>query len=176
MYSKYNILEKEIQLISENSWWEKTKIQWSLKEKYEFEIKMPRIHLFRMTIVVEDMEDEDCNFSASDLCEILLEDFIEHIRSKNSMEQLHQILESKKHYINDELAEIEETNKYGTVSVKIERKIVRRAEVFFADMEHSFPNHGYTVEKLINILTCDYMSHYVIDPGSKLKYLKKWYV
>uniref|UniRef100_UPI00037A230B hypothetical protein n=1 Tax=Streptococcus sobrinus TaxID=1310 RepID=UPI00037A230B len=88
MYSKYDVMTKEIQLMSTLNWWERTKIEWSLKDKYNFEVKMLKIYLFRMSIILEDMAEEDCDCSASDLAEILIEDFLEHIRSKNSMEQL----------------------------------------------------------------------------------------
>ncbi|MEB9942384.1 hypothetical protein P4K75_29975, partial [Bacillus cereus] len=60
MYSKYDVMTKEIQLMSVNSWWKKTKIEWSLKEKYKFEVKMLKIYLFRMSIIIEDMEEENC--------------------------------------------------------------------------------------------------------------------
>lgn len=176
MYSKYDVMMKEIQLMSVKNWWEKTKLEWSLKEKYAFEVTMPRIDLFRMSIIIEDMEEENCAFTASDLAIILTEDFLEHIRSKNSMEQLYQILESKKAYIDDTISlNGESGNTYGSVTIKLDRKLVRRAEVFFADMEHSFPCHGYTVEKLLHILLCDYMKHYIVEPSKNLKYLKKWY-
>lgn len=173
MYSKYDVMTKEIQLMSELNWWERTKIQLSLKDKYSFEVKMLKIYLFRMNIIIEDMEEEDCECTASDLAEILIEDFLDHIRSKNSMEQLYQILESKKHYVEQELHFDENDERYGSIKVKIDRKTLRRVEVFFSDMAHSFPTHGYTADKLINILMCDYMKHYAQDPGKKLSLLKR---
>jgi len=173
MYSKYDIMTKEIQLMSVKNWWEKAKIEWSLKEKYKFEVKMLKIYLFRMSIIIEDMEEENCECDASDLAEILVEDFLEHIRSKNSMEQLFQILESKKHYTEHELEFNEDDERYGTITVKIDRKTLRRIEVFFSDMANLFPTHGYTADKLINILMCDYMKYYAEEPGKKLSLLKR---
>ncbi|MEB4816536.1 hypothetical protein [Bacillus thuringiensis] len=173
MYSKYDVMTKEIQLMSANSWWERTKIEWTLKEKYRFEVKMLKIYLFRMNIIIEDMEEEDYECNASDLAEILVEDFLEHIRSKNSMEQLYQILESKKHYTDFDLEFNENDDRYGTLSVKIDRRTLRRIEVFFSDMAHTFPTHGYTADKLINILMCDYMKFYAEEPGKKLSLLKR---
>ncbi|MFD0769258.1 hypothetical protein ACFQZ1_10265 [Bacillus sp. CGMCC 1.60114] len=173
MYSKYDVMTKEIQLMSELSWWEKIKIEWRLKDKYSFEIKMLKIYLFRMNIILEDLEEEDCDCTASDLAEILIEDFLEHIRSKNSMEQLYQILESKKHYVEQDLHFSEDNERYASISVKIDRKTLRRVEVFFSDMSHSFTTHGYTADKLISILMCDYMKHYAEEPGQKLSLLKR---
>ncbi|MED1473987.1 hypothetical protein P4U57_06130 [Bacillus pseudomycoides] len=126
-----------------------------------------------MSIIIEDMEEENCECDASDLAEILVEDFLEHIRSKNSMEQLFQILESKKHYTEHELEFNEDDERYGTITVKIDRKTLRRIEVFFSDMANLFPTHGYTADKLINILMCDYMKYYAEEPGKKLSLLKR---
>ncbi|MEB9863104.1 hypothetical protein P4Z44_32930, partial [Bacillus thuringiensis] len=66
MYSKYDVMTKEIQLMSASNWWERTKIEWKLKEKYRFEVKMLKIYLFRMNIIIEDMEEEDYECNASD--------------------------------------------------------------------------------------------------------------
>ncbi|EJR93377.1 hypothetical protein IKE_05869 [Bacillus cereus VD196] len=173
MYSKYDVMHKELQLMSATTWWERAKIEWTLKDKYRFEIKMLKIYLFRMKIIIEDMEEDDYECNASDLAEILVEDFLEHIRSKNSMEQLYQILENKKHFADIELKFDENEERYGTIAVKIDRKTLRRIEVFFSDMAHTFPLHGYTADRLINILMCDYMKYYAEEPGQKLSLLKR---
>lgn len=172
MYSKYDVMTKEIQLMSALKFWERMKIQMSLKEKYTFEVKMLKIYLFRMSIVIEDMEEENYECTSSDLAEILIEDFLEHIRSKNSMEQLYQILESKRYHVEDNFL-YDDEDKFSTIHIQIDRRTLRRIEVFFSDMAHSFPTHGYTAEKLINILMCDYMKYYALEPAKRLTLLKR---
>lgn len=173
MYSKYGVMTKEIKLMNALKWWERMKLQMILKEKYTFEVKMLKAYLFRLSIIIEDMEEESYECTTSDLAEILIEDFLEHIRSKNSMEQLYQILEGKKYHVEEDLLHDDDEGKYGLINVQIDRRTLRRIEVFFSDMAYSYPTHGYTAEKLINILMCDYMKYYAFEPGKRLTLLKR---
>lgn len=167
MYSSYDLITQELGKFEDKGILDKVLQTITKQNNFTFKVPLAKKRLFRLSVLVEDLQEMGYEFSPNDLVRLLLKDFIHEIRLKNSMEQLHSILET--------ISSRGQIGEVGYISVKLDRKLVLRSEVFLDDMENSFPLHGFTVERLLEFLLSDFMREYVKEPSLKIEEILKHY-
>jgi len=138
----------------------------------------PNDVLFRARNLCEDVTLTTTDrYRIDDLMQLLLDDIVDHVRRTQDVKGLHQLfLDRDKSTINVRLKyynnESEETvplypiikpkkeDDFEMVFIRLNRDDILRMEVLFSDMSTVFPNHHFTVERILEILLIDFIEKY----------------
>ncbi len=146
---------------------------------------VPRDIYFRAQVLCEDVYDLTENrFKLRDLVEMLWEDFIDYVRRKQDIKATYQLLlEYDQGTPNVRLKKYDEKNieevplypvrkpPVDEVEVfysKMKRKDALRGEVMLSDIAQVFPNHHFTLERVLEILLIDFIVKYSKGEAQKI--------
>jgi hypothetical protein len=139
---------------------------------------LPRDIYFRAQVLCEDVyELTENRFNLGHLVEILWEDFIDYVREKQDIKAIYQLLlEYDQGTPNVRLKKYDEKNieevplypvrkppvddEVEVFYSKMKRKDALRGEVMLSDIAQVFPNHHFTLERVLEILLIDFIVKY----------------
>lgn len=134
-------------------------------KRLTFNIDVPNDLFFRAEILCDDivqMSESNKGYSQQELAEQIFYDFIEEIRKNDgnvgSIYTRLNVRQQELPLVNDH--PLRPAQSCTKLQVKIQKAEVLRAEVLLADLAQFEPNHGLTVEKLIEIVYLDFLLEY----------------
>lgn len=130
-------------------------------------IKVPANKYIRARCFCDDVSEiQGFKFRHEQLLKILVHDFLYFVRKCNDPESIYNMLRLKDSTIvisdNDEENELDmDDPDYAAVfSCVMARKDALRGEYILSDLSKVYPDHDYTLERVIQILYCDFIDEY----------------
>lgn len=172
-YSNSNLLEKELTPRSRNSFFGRMLYGIDKAKTITVSLLVPMDIFVRAQVLCEDIEDmSNMEFTQADLIDILYMDFLTYVQENpdhqkifNMLVQLERssgkdlgIVRSKEGSIYEVIHEYRDKN-MEELKVKFRGKFILRGEILLADLEHVFPNHGFMVENVLELLYCDFINN-----------------
>ncbi|WP_428909451.1 hypothetical protein [Niallia sp. Krafla_26] len=172
-YSEANLLKDELDFIPANSdVFSKFLYKLNKKTMVYLKINLPVSLYLRAEIFCEDIEElSEMEFTQTDLINILYNDFLLYAKKNPDPHKIYDLLlsldQDKK-----QLKLVQESESVFTtlrkseyqnmqpLQIKMRRKEALRGEVLLADIEEVVPDHGYTLEKLFELLYCDFVEKF----------------
>ncbi|WP_273848306.1 hypothetical protein [Halalkalibacter alkalisediminis] len=152
----------------------------------ELRLMVPRDIYFRAQVLCEDVyELTENRFKLGNLVEMLWEDFLDYVRRKQDIKATYQLLlEYDQGTPNVRLKKYDEKNieevplypvrkpsiddEVEVFYSKMKRKDALRGEVMLSDIAQLFPNHHFTLERVLEILLIDFIVKYSKGEAQKI--------
>uniref|UniRef100_A0A1S2MFX2 Uncharacterized protein n=2 Tax=Anaerobacillus isosaccharinicus TaxID=1532552 RepID=A0A1S2MFX2_9BACI len=182
-YSKKNLLQKSTDM----------KTTWLNIINYSsvfLDLTIPKSTYFRMKILCEDISELSGSiFPQQKMLDLLWYDFINQIkrvpnfnliydmlleRETKTMVTTREVIQERKNtftfFENEQLVvqKAIKTNESMNFTYRINRKQALRGEVFVADMSQVQPNHHITLERVLEIIYCDFIEKYKQGDAEKI--------
>jgi hypothetical protein len=192
-YSKHRLIQQEIGMISNTgrNWMDRLLCSLQKSFKVNYKIAVPASTYLRMEVFCEDVSSlSEVNFNKRDLLSLLYDDFIIYVRKTDDIETIYtQLMMKYQIYtqrvptlkpskVKDErfrsylyTDELKENRNLIEIVVSFERKSALRGEIVLADMDEQFPDHPFTLEKILEMLLFDFIEEY--RQGNHKEVLKK---
>lgn len=129
---------------------------------------------------IMDLAEDEANFTQEDLIDLLYYDFLHYAKKNPNPKAIHSLLvtlhrNSGKvmNLVNKDGGSVynvihrENKQHMQTVRLTCKRKLALRGEVLLADMEEVFPNHGFTLEDVLEYLYCDFINKFRTGDNSE---------
>ncbi|MGM0890477.1 MAG: hypothetical protein ACQEW5_26935 [Bacillota bacterium] len=169
-YSQANLIDEELSLIRSNNFIGKMLHKMNKTSVILLSIQVPLNSYLRAEIFCEDIQDlSEMPFSQNDLMKLLYEDFLYFAKINPDPKKMFKLLstlerESGKDAILEKqtdsifkLIHKDQHQELETLELRMRRKYALRGEVLLADLEEHHPNHGYTIERVIELLYMDFI-------------------
>lgn len=164
-YSQYGLINKGLMELNEQGIMNRMLNILISDKRLTFQIYVPNDFFFRAEVLCDDivqMCEKNRGYSQSDLAEHVFLDFIDEVRKHDgnvgSILTRLNVRKQELPMVNDN--PLVPTHSRTPVTVKVEKADILRAEVLLADLAQFEPNHGLSVEKLIEIVYLDFMLEY----------------
>lgn len=171
MYSQANLLDDELSFVhSKEGIIGKFLYKMNKNTPVIFSFQVPKNLYLRAEILCEDIEElSEMPFTQSTLIHLLYNDFLFHCKrnpdprshfnllcnlEKTSGKQTHLQKENDHTF---KLVYQETHQEMKKIQIQIKRKIALRGEVLLADMEEVQPQHGFTLERIFELLYVDFI-------------------
>lgn len=148
-----------------------------------FELSVPRSSYFRMKVLCEDINELSGElFTQQKMLDILWRDFINQVKKVPNFKTVYDLLmerETKMTVVTTEMIQVQKntftffeseqlvpTNKRvkkndsSIFNYRMNRKQALRGEVLLADIAEIYPNHHFTLERVLEIIYCDFIEKY----------------
>ncbi|WNF36382.1 hypothetical protein RJD24_18465 [Bacillaceae bacterium IKA-2] len=169
-YSKQNLLQKSIEM--KTTWLNIVNLS-----SVVIEFNVPRSTYFRMKVLCEDIHELSGQmFTQQKMIEILWRDFIEVVKMTPNPETIYNLLIERsgtKKVVKEEILqevntfsffektyEVKPQTNSNVIHYRMNRKQALRGEVMLADMAEVKPRHELTLEKVLEIIYCDFIEKY----------------
>jgi len=169
-YSKNNLLQKSIEM--KTTWLNIVNLTGAV-----LELNIPDNTYFRMKILCEDISELSGSiFNQQKMIELLWSQFIDQVKRVPNFEMVHDMLIEREDIRMSVKNEIKQNNNTFTffetthnvafktnkkvVHYRMNRKQVLRGEIMLADMSVVKPDHQLTLERVLEIIYCDFIEKY----------------
>jgi hypothetical protein len=154
----------------------------------ELRLMLPRDIYFRAQVLCEDVyELTEERFKLGHLVEMLWEDFIDYVREKQDIKNTYKLLlEYDQGTPNVRVKKYDDKNvdevplypvrkkpiddEIETVYCRMKRKDALRGEVMLSDIAQIFPQHPFTLERVLEILLIDFIVKYSKGESQEIVY------
>ena len=142
----------------------------------ELTIRVPMSVYLRAQIFCEDIEtlaESDKSFDQVDLIELLYNDFLKFAMRNPNPKALYDMLLTLERNSATELGirrkketsvftviHAEKKENIEEMKVIFRRKLILRGEILLSDLSGAFPDHGFTVENVLEYLYCDFINKF----------------
>lgn len=163
-YSQYDLLGEEEELLEDRGFFLRL-ITSVRSNRLKFEVRVPNDLFIRAEVLCDDiiqLRESDKQYTQSELIEHLFTDFLEMVRKHDSnVGAIYNRLRVRK----QELPTVKDnplfpSKSFTTVTTKIHRDDVLRAEVLLKDLSYFEPRHKLDVEEVIEIVYLDFLLEY----------------
>jgi len=172
-YSSANLLEDELSSIGVSDFLNKLLYKLNKNSSVLLNINIPLNLYLRVEIFCEDIQDlSEIAFNQNDLMNLLYEDFLLFAKKNPNPKAVFKLLTSLDHVGGKEcslepqgesifkLVHIEQRQSMQKLQIKMKRKLALRGEVLLADIEEVQPEHGYTLERVLELLYIDFIDKF----------------
>lgn len=164
-YSQYDLIKEELQTLENKGFFHRIFYSILKEKRYKFTLSVPNDLYSRAEILCDDilqMRNDDKVYTQGQLAEHVFLDFLEEVRIHDSnVGAIYTRLDVRKKQIPIiENAPLLHTKSNTTAIIAINREDVLRAEWLLKDLSHFRPNHGITVEHLIELVYIDFLFEY----------------
>ncbi|MCT8138669.1 hypothetical protein H1D32_13495 [Anaerobacillus sp. CMMVII] len=157
------------------------------------DLNVPRSHYFRMKVLCEDISElSGALFTQQKMIELLWNDFINQVKKVPNFEMVYSLLlerETKMIVTTKEVLLEERKNSFAffetekvipvrklkkneiisaTFQYRMNRKQALRGEVMLADIAEIHPDHHFTLERVLEIIYCDFIEKYKQGESEKV--------
>ena len=161
-YSQWNVLEDEIEGESSSGLlgklWHKTKQSGSLL----LDIYLPVPVYIRGKAFCEDIQElSEMEFTQASLINLLYNDWLLFAKRTNNLMALYDLLTSLEPHdksVKSAFLAGEGGTPRKRLHVQIKRRHLLRGELLLADLEGKVPKHGYTIERIFELLYMNFMN------------------
>lgn len=173
-YSAANLIDEELNLIGASDFVSKMVYKMTKSSTISLKIEVPLSLYLRAEVLCEDiMELSDLPFCQKDLMNLLYNDFLLHAKKKPEPMAIFNLLNQLEKEIGraSTLQQQAGTNTFNRIQRKkpeqmkflncsMRRKFVLRGEVMLADMEEVQEGHGFTLERVLELLYMDFIEKF----------------
>ena len=172
-YSQANLLEEELSLMKSFDFFGRLLYKMNKSSTVLLSIDVPLSLYLRTEVFCEDIQDlSNMPFVQNDLMNLLYNDFLLFAKKNPNPMALFRMLTSlevqagkdakleRKGTTVFKLIHTEKQQDMKTLNLRMRRKFALRGEVMLADMEEVEPNHGYTLEKVFELLYIDFIDKF----------------
>lgn len=173
IYSQANLLKDELSFIQANDFLGRLLYKLNKASKVLLMIDIPVNLYLRAEVFCEDIQDmSEMPFSQNHLVSILYEDFLRYAKKNPQPFAIFKMLTS----IDQQAGKDSQLQQQGatvfklihkdaqqethTVNISMRRAFALRGEVLLADMEEVQPGHGYTLERVLELLYIDFIDKF----------------
>lgn len=176
-FSEKNLISQEIR---QKGFFE----QLLTSQKVTLSLMLPRDIFFRAEILCQDITDLDEHpFKVDDLMDLLWMDFLDHARKYQNIKKTYQLLIEYdqgtpnvrlKKYYEDQSREIplypvrKKSDDVEHYYCRMKRKAALRGEVMLQDMAQVYPDHPFSLERVLEILIIDFIMKYRKGEAAKI--------
>jgi hypothetical protein len=164
-YSQYKLLNRNLLELEETGLFNRIFNALITDKRLTFKISVPNDLYLRAEVLCDDvlqMRINDKEYTQAELVQHIFLDFLDEVRKHDSnVGAIHTRLNVRQQQlplVND--MPIIPSRSKTSFHMKIDRRDVLRAEVLLQDLSYFVPNHGLTVEKLIEIVYLDFLLEY----------------
>jgi hypothetical protein len=171
-YSRADLLKDELSLVGSNDFLGRLAQMINKTSTVLLTIKVPKNLYFRAEILCEDIEElSGYSFIQNDLMNLLYNDFLLYAKKRPDPRAIFDLLNSLEQSAKGtqlqqngekvfKLVELDTKQEKITMELRMRRKVALRGEVILADMEEVQPNHGYTLERIFELLYIDFIDKF----------------
>ncbi|MGM0890564.1 MAG: hypothetical protein ACQEW5_27430 [Bacillota bacterium] len=172
-YSQANLIDEELSLIGSSNFIGKLLHKVNKSSTVILTIDVPLNLFLRAEVFCEDIQDlSDMHFEQNDLMNLLYNDFLLFAKKNPDSKALFRLLTSLEQHAGKnsrlqkygkstfKLIHIDKNQEMKTLNLRMRRKFALRGEVLLADMEEVQPDHGYTLEKVFELLYIDFIDKF----------------
>lgn len=160
-YSQWNVLEDELEGEASQNFlgklWHKTKQSSSLL----LDIYLPVPVYVRGKAFCEDIQElSEMEFTQASLINLLYHDWLLFAKRTNNLMALYNLLtslEPKEKVKKNAFYTVEKENTMKRLHVLVKRRQLLRGEMLLSDLEGKVPKHGYTIERVFELLYRNFM-------------------
>jgi hypothetical protein len=172
-YSRADLLKEELALIGSSDFLGRFLQKVNKTSSVLFTIEIPLNLFLRAEVFCEDIQDlADMPFVQNDLINLLYNDFLTYAKKNPDPHALFRLLTS----LDQQAGKDARLEKQGgsvfklihkdvhqemkILQLRMRRKFALRGEVLLADMEEFQPGHGYTLERVFELLYIDFIDKF----------------
>ncbi|MEJ9232588.1 hypothetical protein LAV79_24690 [Peribacillus butanolivorans] len=183
-YSKANLIDEELSLIGSTNFIGKMLHKMNKSSMILLSIEVPLNSYLRTEVFCEDIQDiTETPFDQRDLLTLLYEDFLYEAKINPDLKKVFKVLTRLEHESGKtavlekktdsifKLIHKEQHKELKSLDVRMRRKYALRGEIILADMEDPHPNHGYTIERVLELLYMDFIDDF--RKGDNTEVIKK---
>lgn len=169
-YSQANLINEELSLIGSTNFIGKMLHKMNKSSMILLSIEVPLNSYLRAEIFCEDIQDiSEMPFDQKTLLMLLFEDFLYEAKINPDLKKIFKVLtrlenECGKTAVLErktdsifKLIHKEEHEELQPLHIRMRRKYALRGEIILADMEETHPNHGFTIERVLELLYMDFI-------------------
>jgi hypothetical protein len=172
-YSRADLLKEELALIGSSDFFGRFLQKVNKTSSVLFTIEIPLNLFLRAEVFCEDIQDlAEMPFVQNDLINLLYNDFLTYAKKNPDPHALFRLLTS----LDQQAGKDARLEKQGgsvfklihkdvhqemkILQLRMRRKFALRGEVLLADMEEFQPGHGYTLERVFELLYIDFIDKF----------------
>jgi hypothetical protein len=172
-YSQVDLLKEELSIIGSSDFFGRFLQKVNKTSSVLLMIDVPKNLFLRAEVFCEDIQDlSEMPFSQNDLINLLYNDFLTYAKKNPNPRALFRMLTSLDQQAGKDthLAKQGESvfklihkdvrQEMKTLQLRMRRKFALRGEVLLADMEEVQPQHGYTLERVFELLYVDFIDKF----------------
>ncbi|WP_019156853.1 hypothetical protein [Robertmurraya massiliosenegalensis] len=180
-FSRHNLIQSELQSLSlknPNNWFERLFYKLYKNTDVDYILSVPTSTYLRAEAFCEDVRElSEIYFDQSDLLSLLYDGFLHDVRQMDDVQKTYsflmmtydmysqkvpvKILANSDERFHSYFMAAEENNLASVqLEVSFTRKKALRGEILLADMDESFPEHPFTLEKILEMLLYDFIEEY----------------
>lgn len=181
--SRYKLIEEELDYIQSKPTTLIDKFLWGVTRRgmIEYNISLPVSIYLRLQVFCEDIEElSEYVFTPQDLIDALYDDFLYFSKKVADIDKIYNQLMLQKEIIenaypstnefaaNDKRLIIKNNEivssirnvapSFVTIKIGIKRKKALRGEIVLADMEEQYPDHPFSLERIVCIMIIDFIN------------------
>lgn len=183
-YSQANLINEELSLIGSTNFIGKMLHKMNKSSMILLSIEVPLNSYLRAEVFCEDIQDiTETSFDQRDLLTLLYEDFLYEAKINPDLKKIFKVLTRLEHESGKtavlekktdsifKLIHKEQHEELKSLPISMRRKYALRGEIILADMEESYPNHSYTIERVLELLYMDFIDTF--RKGDNTEVIKK---
>ncbi|MDF9763490.1 hypothetical protein OKW24_005263 [Peribacillus simplex] len=183
-YSQANLIDEELSLIGSTNFIGKMLHKMNKSSMILLSIEVPLNSYLRAEVFCEDIQDiTETPFDQRTLLTLLYEDFLYEAKINPDLKKIFKVLTRLEHESGKtavlekktdsifKLIHKEQHKELKSLDVRMRRKYALRGEIILADMEDAHPNHGYTIERVLELLYMDFIDAF--RKGDNTEVIKK---
>lgn len=195
IFSSHHLLQSELKSLPlmNHGWFDRVLYKLFKNIDVEYTLSIPTSTYLRAEAFCDDVvEISELYFDQRDLLSLLYDGFLHDVRKIDDVQQTYAFLSmaydlytrktpvkisnlnnhpDKDRFPSFLMKNEEIYENYISLSIKLTRKKALRGEILLADMDELFPDHPFTLEKILQILLCDFIEEY--KKGNHKNVMKK---
>lgn len=171
-YSNADLLNEELSIVGSSDFLGRLIQKMNKTSSVFLSIEIPKNLFLRASVFCDDIQElSEMSFVQNDLINLLYNDFLLYAKKNPDPKKIFSLLASLEKSGKDTLLEQKSKSVFKLVhrenhqdnvklQLRMRRKVALRGEVLLADMEEVQPEHGYTLEKVIELLYIDFIDKF----------------
>ena len=172
-YSRANLLADELSLMNSSDFFGKMIYRMNKSSSVLLQIEIPLTLYLRAEVFCEDIQElSEMPFEQNDLINLLYNDFLLFAKKNPDPRAIFRLLTSldktagKEQQLQQQGKNVfrmmhrEVQQEIKVLQLRMRRKFALRGEILLADMEEVQPGHGYTLERVFELLYTDFIEKF----------------
>lgn len=172
-YSRANLLNEELSLIGHTDFIGKMLYKMNKNSTVLLSIQVPKNLYLRAEVFCEDIQElSEMSFLQNDLMNLLYDEFLTYAKNNPDPRALFNLIVSLDQQSGKEasmekqsesvfkLVHKEVHQEMIPLNLRLRRKYALRGEVLLADMDEVQPQHGYTLERVFELIYIDFIDKF----------------
>ncbi|WP_206759442.1 hypothetical protein [Pseudalkalibacillus hwajinpoensis] len=166
VYSRLDLLEEEMSAFEDNGFIDRFLSTLLKSRKVSLTLRLPSSSIIRAKVLCEDVSiigNLEKAFTISDLISLLYDQFLLEVRNGEGLDQLYNrvlVRTTSLPIVRTATGIYKDVDKkrMGCVPIKLDRNEALRGEVLLDDMAELYPDHDFSLERLLELITYDFIN------------------